>query len=439
VDNSLQSKIIGYNLAMVTPEKVHTVFQRTLQAREALAGIRPAGELKTKEDRLEQYNKLRQLIYSSTPTIKINHPNGSIVLVNYQSYRPSGSHYDPTYLETLQAMEFKYGLIKPGDDLYEVSSGSAGTSFAWLCNRLGFGPHIYVPSALPYGRIQEMVNFGADLRLVGDETAYIKEAVKKMVSDFGRAAKASGHKKEDPIVNEDFHLRVTTHPNSHKMVLVNHAENPITPRTMENMLQEVHRVIPEGTQIDNIISAIGNGSSSRGLAQARNYLFPDAKLIGLEGYNNAVLFEQKYPEEFKRLGLVYKPQQAYGSIVPGMDFPFAKPELFDEIRLVREPQMKRKMGDHNSMAPVIAWIGMTSAASLILAKQLALEQPGSVTLAFVYDNGDRYSKPVMPTGKIDATLEELNRLLYIPGVPWKQPKATNLESIPSSLMELFRR
>lgn len=54
---------------------IYTTFQRTISTRERIAGIRSASELLTEQDRLDQYRRLKRLVYSTTPVISI--PQGN--------------------------------------------------------------------------------------------------------------------------------------------------------------------------------------------------------------------------------------------------------------------------------------------------------------------------------------------------------------------------
>jgi len=418
---------------------IKTTFQRSLRIREANVGIRPSSELAAKEDRLIQYKKLRSLVYSVVPLISRIESNGSAILLNYQSLRPSGSHYDPVYFETFDALENKYGLIHPGDDVYEVTSGSAGISCAWLANRLGYNAHIYVPASLPTGRKQEMVNFGALMEEVGGENSYVPEASRAETRAFVKHAKHTGHLESGSLQNEDFNLYYARREDGHTMCLINHSENGITPRAMEDILAQVYSAIPDGVTIDNILSVIGNGSSSTGLYRGREKYFPRARLVGIENYDSAVLFREKYPEQAKKLGLVYKPQKMFGSIIPGMKLPFVDQTMFDEISLVKPRQMESTMWLHNFNKAVIVWIGMSSASSIVIAEELAKENPGSVILSIVYDGGDRYGEPVVATGDYDQTAETVNYRRMPRHAPWKQYPSRDLASMPHNIAQVYNR
>ncbi|MDD2823518.1 MAG: pyridoxal-phosphate dependent enzyme [Candidatus Daviesbacteria bacterium] len=418
---------------------IETTFQRALRTREATVGILPSSELATQEDRLSQYKKLRSLVYSVVPLISRIEANGSAILSNYQSFRPSGSHYDPVYFETFDTLENKYGLIRPGDDVYEVTSGSAGISCAWLANRLGCNAHIYVPASLPTGRKQEMINFGAILEEVGGENSYVPEASRAETRAFVKDAKNTGHLESGSLQNEDFNLYYARREDGHTMCLINHSENGITPRSMEDILAQVYSAIPDGVTIDNILSIIGNGSSSTGLYRAREKYFPQARLVGIENYDSAVLFREKYPERAKKLGLVYKPQKMFGSIIPGMKLPFVDQTMFDEIRLVDTKQMESRMRSHNSNRAVIEWIGMSSASSMIVAEGLAKENPGSVTLSIVYDGGYRYGEPVVATKEYDQTAETVNYRRMPRHAPWIQYPSKDLASMPHNIAQVYNR
>lgn len=107
---------------------VRTTFQRRLAIREVSAGILPAAQLTTEGARQLQYENLEDLI-GRTPLLGLTATHGSKILAKLESQNPTESHYDRVYVQTLRELE-RRKVIKPGDDLYEVTSGSAGISFA---------------------------------------------------------------------------------------------------------------------------------------------------------------------------------------------------------------------------------------------------------------------------------------------------------------------
>lgn len=315
----------------MTPEVVFTTFQRRLRQREHAASIFPASELVSHEHRIEQYRKLTLMI-GNTPLRYRRGPSGSHILIKDESENPDENHYGRVYLNTLESLELKHKLIKPGDILYEVSSGSAATSFAWLCSRLGYEAHVYLPGVLPPARKQEIINFGATLE---ETEGYVPEASDREKYQFLKDARRNGFKRLPMIDNEDFFLVLAKRDDGRSMVMVNHSANPITPRSLEPIADEVARVLPDGLNVDFTITIIGNGSNSTALRRGMDRYF-NTKLIGVEAENNAVLFQQKYPEEFERRQLTFKQQRMYGGIGQGVNLPFVNVGMFDEIRLVNE-------------------------------------------------------------------------------------------------------
>lgn len=416
----------------MTQEKLFTTFQRRLRQREYAAGICPASELVTPEDRLEQYRRLKLMI-GNTPIRYRLGANGSSILIKDESENPDESHYGRVFLATLETLELKYRYIKPGDILYEVSSGSAANSFAWLCSRLGYEAHVYMPKVLPPARKQEIINFGASLEEV---EGYVPEASDEEKYQFLRDTRRNGFKRQPIIDNEDFFLVLATRDDGKSMVLVNHSANPITPRSLEPIADEVARVLPDGVNIDFIVTIIGNGSNSKALRIGMDRYF-ETKLIGVEAEGNAVLFKQKYPEEFDRRGLTFQPQRIFGGIAPGVNLPFADADMFDEIRLVNAAKALRFKGGYNHRRPIIESIGNTSAMAMIVAEQLAEEKPGSVILTLIYDKGDRYGQPVVESfgNYRTSPIQERYRMSDRPF--WVQTHYPTLDYLPMTLRQAY--
>ena len=69
-------------------------------------------------------------------------------------------------------------------------------------------------------------------------------------------------------------------------------------------------------------------------------------------------------------------------------------------------------------------IGRSSAASLVIAEQLASEHPCSIILAICYDKGDRYGDPVV---------DVFDEALTIPPADWQQDVAVSPSTMAPDL------
>jgi S-sulfo-L-cysteine synthase (O-acetyl-L-serine-dependent) len=413
-----------------------TTFQRRLALRESQACILPADKITTPELRQQQYDRLESMI-GNTPLVGINTSRSSLILVKYESQNPTESHYDRVYIKTLRKLE-EQGVIQPGDELYEVTSGSAGISFAWLCSRLGYESNIFVPKSLPEARKQEVINFGANLI---EEEGYVGEASKEEWRQFVHFAKDRKYKLKK-VERDDFSVIVAEGENK-RMCLVNHSENPITSASLEVIGDEVASVIPKGVGIDYFISVLGNGSNTIGVTNGLKKRFKHIQTIGVEDWDNPVQFEKKYPGEYERRfgrSPSYAPVKMYGAgtkTTAKLKFIDVARSIVDDIRLVPQTLWEEKMKEFNSGIPVET-IGISSAGSLVVAEQLAQEHPAMIALVIAYDKGDRYGttfKSLKVPGVTDGNV--LHEQKCIPPVGWKQWTAASPVNLPTSIYQSY--
>lgn len=427
-------------LTGIRPEGyVHTTFQRRLASRELRAGILTAEALTSPKARAEQYNHLQAMI-GNTPLLGFDVPNHSLVLVKAESQNPTESHYDRVYIETLRRLE-ETGVIEPGDELYEVTSGSAGISFGWLCNRLGYKANVFVPASISEARKQELRNFG--VRLVEVPDGYVPEASKEEWRQFSGLARTNKYKLTKHETDE-FSV-ITAEGNGQRMCLINHSENPITPRSLEAVGVEIANVLPAGVGIDYFVTILGNGSNTSGVTAGLRERFIDRKLnrgwpamqvIGVEDWDNPVQFEAKYPGEYERRyghSPSYKSQKMFGSSARGTKLRFMDVSMLNNIRLVPDTLWDPKMRDYNATRQPVDSIGASSAGALIVAEQLAQENPESIVLTVFYDKGDRYGDP-LPAYAAHTILENPS----IPRLGWRQWVPESPIDLPGNLSQAYQ-
>lgn len=422
-----------------TPEGfVRTTFQRRLTARETICQIRSAGELVTPADRDEQYEKLRKMI-GKTPLLRVAEvQNGSRIFAKVESQNPSESHYDRAYLLLLNKLE-KDGIIKPGYELLEDTSGSAGTSFAWLCSCLGYQARIIIPPELPQARIQEMINFRANLEI--SEPGYMRsasKALRRKLVEYRR----QGYDIKEHVSEKEYQVFTAT-KEGHRICAVNHSASDLTIKAFSEIGTEVGFVMPEDTKIDFFVSVLGSWTSTTGVAEGLRQKYPNVEVVGLEDKDNAPYFNQKYPGRYEEVygqEPSYKQHDNYGGSDRGVPLRFADVSRVDSIELVDSAERKGLRDRFNApWLHVAETIGNTSAASLVVAERLALENPGSNVLVLFYDKGDRYDEMITEE-EFSHRTSPIGQMRLIPQQRlWLQPPAEKMIHIPRRLGTVYNR
>ena len=210
------------------------------------------------EDQGRELTKERESLYESlaekignTPLIQYagEVPNNNKVFLKLECENQFGhNHYDRVYLKLFHEKEL-LGLIHPGDNVFETSTGSAGISFAAIGRELGYKCHVATPAGGEKAREQAVVDQGAQIYLTPKD---------KYVNGF-----------------KDFITKFTRDNPSY--IFMNHSmgnilgkgsdvnENAIT--SMEDVAEEVIEQLREKDEshCDYLLSAIGNGTNTLGV------------------------------------------------------------------------------------------------------------------------------------------------------------------------------
>lgn len=116
--------------------------------------------------RTDKFGRLSSAI-GHTPMESVELSPSLRVLAKQEFANPSGSHYDRAYLATIAWLETN-GHIEPGDELRDITSGSAGISLALVARLLDYRARVTIPPELPSNRVQPMQLFGAEVCVSGD-------------------------------------------------------------------------------------------------------------------------------------------------------------------------------------------------------------------------------------------------------------------------------
>lgn len=400
--------------------------QAGIAKREARFGVVSAEKLKTSDDRDRQYAALEAMM-EPTP-LRILPMGKSTILVKQEALNPTGSHYDRATIAVLKRLE-KEGFLKPGDTILEGTSGSAGRSFAYYCNRLGFNLDMIVPhpDEIPEERLRDMRDLGANVIHAAE-----KGGMKQVIRDFRK--RLIGLKK-DGWVRHDFNLEgkpvLIYEKEGKRIVAPNHSEISITPDAFANIAREAVSQLPKGMQIDTFIGTLGNGATMKGITDALSEIYgrENLTIIGTEyksSPTNAIrALRARYGilgEDFVRLAFYQKygytmPKanemtyhDSFGSSTPGYEPPFVDVHNIDEIIVLGDEwrEFKRRQNINATMQGNKAnLLGNTSAENQFVAIQLAELRHERTMLVIQYDDATLY--PDFPPVLIPHTYPQGDR------------------------------
>jgi cysteinyl-tRNA synthetase len=277
----------------------------------------------------------------NTPMVKINrlNPNPNVLmLAKLEGANPSGSAKDRAAARMVLSAE-KQGLLKPGGEILEATSGNTGIALAMIGAARGYKVTLAMPQSASEERKMMIRAFGARLVLtpagLGTDGAIAE--VKKM-------ARAEPGKY---FVPDQF-------------------SNPANPSAhQEETAQEIlHQA---GGRVDAFVSALGSGGTLMGISA---HLRPGGtRIIAAEPYPGHNLQGMKNMAESK---------------VPGI---FSRDSL-DETVYVRDSDaldMARRLSREEGILS-----GMSSGAAMWAAAQSALRMEEGTLVVLFADRGERY-------------------------------------------------
>lgn len=338
-----------------------------------------------------------------TPLYRVEHisvANDNQIIAKLEYRNPTGSHYDRVYVALLKELEER-GKIQPRrDHLVEVTSGSAGAAFAWVCHELGYAASVVVPSALPPNRIHAITQYGATVVAL---SGYIPECVHHL----------------------QFMLTEEKPPSpAERYYCPNHSRRYESTVALESLAAEA--IDQYGKRIDYFVAAVGNGISILGPGRVLKRAF-GTTVIAWDPLAGPSAFERKYPGRYHQMfGLepgALGPHRIYGTGVLGVPFPILDEALglgstsaiIDEVQLVadddtlsrltyeiqvgRGPQSAlanaRSLAELSSIHSALALeeelpVGYSSSGSLAVALELCQRERGKTILVIFYDDNSKY-------------------------------------------------
>jgi len=271
-------------------------------------------------------------------------PNGNSIFIKRECDNPLGSHYDRVYLALYKYWEENKGL-KPGMNVLETSSGSAGVSFAGIGRYLGYNCYVMVPEGEQLRKRREAIaEQGAKIILTPEEE-YINGFPKRIPQYIGELkAKFLNHSMGRKGTNNEVTL---------------------------TSLEEIAKEVLEEINVDIYVVGIGNGSSIVGPGRVF----------------------KKYDSTMQIVG--YKPRKSGKNDLPGL----INQDGLDPSIVIPFPHIeeaKKIMGREvllNGLDTGVIGnedLGRTGRAGISVALDMAKEVNGKNMLVLAYDKADRY-------------------------------------------------
>lgn len=385
-------------------------------------------------EREELFQRVESMV-GNTPLLLVEEVEGSQILAKVESQNPTENHYDRVFPLTIRTLE-EDGVIKPGDELIEVTSGSGGRAFAWAAKVLGYKATVMIPPTLPSGRVQDMVNFGANIEVVepnSGEQGYM-DTVSREYGDRIKQLEADGWEITKHVTRKYFVINAKK--DGQTKCFVNHSANPITVSGFESIGDEISQQMPAGEPVDFVVSVMGNGTSTTALSRSMRRHNPGVKIIGIEDQRSPRYFEEKYPGRYEQMfgkPVAHSKHDMFGSSAPDVRLRYGKVDMVDEVQLADPASRDKTRDKYNAGKPGYEQIGNSSAASLDIARQLAKENPGSKIAIIFYDKADQYGVPVLD--RSPKFMYDRTRPAGVPRKGWRQKAVSDVGQLPGNIRQ----
>jgi len=305
-----------------------------------------------------------------TPLVRLNRiiaGAGATVFAKIEGRNPAGSVKDRVGAAMIEDAE-KRGLLTPGKELVEPTSGNTGIALAFVAAAKGIPLTLTMPETMSLERRKLLVAFGAKLVLT--------EGAKGMA---GAVAKAEEIAASDP-----------------KYVLLQQFKNQANPASHE---VTTGPEIWEGTdgKVDIFIAGVGTGGTITGVSRHIKQTRGKAILsVAVEPEASPVLTQKRAgqplqpgPHKIQGIGAGFVPDTLDLSLVDQVERVSNEEAVTYARRLAREEGILS---------------GISSGAAVAVAARLAAmpEHAGKTIVVILPDSGERYLSSVLFEGMFDA-------------------------------------
>lgn len=292
-------------------------------------------------------------LVGNTPLLELSnydsrHGLQAKIVAKLEYFNPAGSVKDRIALAMIDDAEQK-GLLKPGSEIIEPTSGNTGVGLAFVAAAKGYKLTLTMPDTMSVERRNLLKALGANIVLTPGA-----EGMK------GAIARAEELRQQRPGA-----------------VILQQFENPTNPAIHRKTTAEEIWRDTDG-QVDIFVAGVGTGGTVSGVGARLKELKPSVQIVAVEPADSPVLSGGKPgPHKIQGIGAGFIPKTYDGSVVDRI-FPVTGD---DAIRTARE--LARSEG---------LLVGISSGAAAYAATMLAerAENKGKTIVVLLPDTGERY-------------------------------------------------
>ncbi len=304
------------------------------------------------------------LSIGNTPLIRINRvASGGKVYAKTEGRNPAYSVKCRIGAAMIWDAE-KRGVLKPGKELVEPTSGNTGIALAYVAAARGYPLTLTMPASMSLERRKVLKALGAKLVLTDPATG-MKGAIDKATE----------------IVNSD----------PSKYVLLQQFENPANPKIHEETTGPEIWNDTDGA-VDIFVGGVGTGGTITGVGRFLKKKKPGVKIVAVEPIHSPLITQTRKgeplvpaPHKIQGLGANFVPKNLDLSVV-------------DDVITVNNDESiamaRRLMAEEGILA------GISGGAAMVAAAKLAAqpENKNKVIVVVLPDSGERYLSTVLFDG-----------------------------------------
>ena len=289
------------------------------------------------------------LTIGHTPLVRLNRIGNGRILAKVESRNPSFSVKCRIGANMIWDAE-KRGVLKPGVELVEPTSGNTGIALAYVAAARGYKLTLTMPETMSIERRKLLKALGANL----------------VLTEGAKGMKGAIQKAEEIVAS-----------NPEKYLLLQQFSNPANPEIHEKTTGPEIWEDTDG-QVDYFVAGVGTGGTITGTGQFLKSKKPNVRIVAVEPATSAVLSTGVAgAHKIQGIGAGFVPEvldtKVYDEIIPvGNDDAFAT---------------GKEIGKNEGVL-----VGISSGAAAWAAIELAKrpENEGKTIVVLLPDTGDRY-------------------------------------------------